>query len=228
MELSGSIRTGSRFVSSFDGPTNTPGHKVECRNWIEDAFSVTNLRGMLRKFAPSEKGLHHWDCGPTIRASQETCLVEVATTSKNEEKFSNVDTAAAKQARALQHAAGHLTENELMTVVQKNLLLNDPATPKAVRTMTKAHGPSVPGLKGKTVRRGNIEAQETPVMSAPAHVRENCNKLTLFIDIMKVNEIPFLTTLSQHAHFGTATPLKLMTIPRVVDVLTRIIKAHKV
>ena len=72
--------------------------------------------------------------------------------------------------------------------------------------MKQSLGPSVLGLKGKTVRkqRNGLESDVVPV---PKHMHDYYYEIIVAINIMHVNQIPFLITSSRHVHYHTATVL---------------------
>jgi len=87
-------------------------------------------------------------------------------------------------------------------------------------------GPSVPGLKGKTVRR-NKPAVEPNIVPIPQHIRDHYQDVTLAIDIMHVNKIPFLMSISRSIHYGTASVLATMKLSNVLEVLQDLKKHYR-
>ena len=85
-------------------------------------------------------------------------------------------------------------------MVQQNQLKNNPITPRDVRLMKEILGPSVPGLKGKKVRKQK-EGVQPNMVRVPKHVQDHYQEIILAIDIMHVNQIRFLITTSRHIHW---------------------------
>ena len=214
---------GIANVLSFHRVSQTKGFKIEYQNWIADEFRVTNPQGVVRQFKPSQKGLYYWD---TRNRETSTGTLLVETVQENKENFTHRDVKRAERARALQHNLGHVSDAELMRIAKNNTLLNSPVTPRDVRLMKRILGANVPGLKGKTVRNKKAEIQ-TLMEPVPQHVREFYQDITLAIDIMKVNKIPFLTTLSKSIHFTTATPLAKMELDKVYNVINDLVKFYR-
>ena len=98
-------------------------------------------------------------------------VLEVETVMENKSKFSKQDVHKAELARELQHVTGHLSEKQLLEIARKDHLKNSPTTPRDVKLMTDILGPSVPGLKGKTMRKqkDGVQADMVPV---PKHVQD--------------------------------------------------------
>jgi hypothetical protein len=91
--------------------------------------------------------------------------------------------------------------------VESNLLPNCPVTRRDISITDAIFGPAVGSLKGKTVR-GKSTRVETTLTDIPAHIMAHYRDLTLGGDIMFVNGIPFVMTVSRHIKFGTAEMLK--------------------
>ena len=68
-------------------------------------------------------------------------------------------------------------------------------------------GPDIGALKGKTVRRQppRVEVEEVPL---PPTIQQHYQEVTLACDIMYVNIIPYLMSVSRHLRFGTAQHIK--------------------
>ena len=126
----------------------------------------------------------------------------IVTVEGNKRKHSNEDVRKAEKALHLQHAAGFLGEEQLMYITRKNQLMNSPITPRCVALKNKIFGASVPGIQGRTVRNKKEAVEVEAVI--PITIEKRYRKVTLFLDIMFVNGLPILTTLSKHIHYGTA------------------------
>ena len=98
-------------------------------------------------------------------------MLEVEIVLENKLKFSKQDVHKAELARALQHVAGHLSDKQLLEIAQKNQLKNSPITPRDVILMKEILGPSIPGLKGKTVLKQKDGVQPN-VVPMPKHVQD--------------------------------------------------------
>ena len=67
--------------------------------------------------------------------------------------------------------------------------------------------PDIGALKGKTVRRQppRVEVDE---VTLPPTIQQHYQDITLACDIMYINKIPFLMSISRHIRFGTAQYIK--------------------
>ena len=57
-------------------------------------------------------------------------------------------------------------------------------------------GPDVGSLKGKTVRRNTVHVEDASPFVLPPNVIHNYKQITLCADIMFINKITFLMTIS--------------------------------
>eukprot|EP00536_Pseudo-nitzschia_multiseries_P002052 jgi/Psemu1/4764/gm1.4764_g len=81
-------------------------------------------------------------------------------------------------------------------------LVNSPVTPHDVQLMRAILGPSISRLKGKTVQHKK-QTVEPNVIPISQHIRDHYMETIMGIDIMYINSVPFLTTISRHVHYGT-------------------------
>jgi hypothetical protein len=82
-------------------------------------------------------------------------------------------------------------------------------------------------LKGKFTRRQPDEVV-TSLVPLPKIVEDHYKEVTLAVDVMHVNTIPFLVSVSRKIHYGTAHAIHCMKIPVMEDAIKCIIKAYKV
>jgi len=68
-------------------------------------------------------------------------------------------------------------------------------------------GPNLGSLKGKTVQRGEKHVAFKPV-HLPLSISAKYRSMILCIDLMFVNKIPFLITISRHVKCGTVEVMK--------------------
>ena len=130
----------------------------------------------------------------------------VNTVASYQSNYSNQDYLRAVQARELQIKIGRPSIKESIKIVTNNLLPDCLVTKADNMEAEDIFGPEVEILKGKTMWHNPhtlkqvVEPWEPSIMRQYRHV-------TLGADVMFVNRIPFLVTVSRHIKFGTGEPL---------------------
>ena len=109
----------------------------------------------------------------------------------------------AKKARKLYEAMGTPTVDDLKAMIRMNLIRNNEVTTDDINLATKAYGPDIGAIKGKTTR-----SRTTPVTSSKIEIPEELinvqKEVALSIDGLNVNSLNFSTTISQDIYYRTA------------------------
>ena len=96
---------------------------------------------------------------------------------------------------------GHPLDKDLIKILKASSLPNSPVTPRDVLIANKLFGLNIGTLKGKTTQCG------PPIVDSPmpvdiTSILEYYGEVTLCVDLMYVNKVPLLVTLSQSIKFG--------------------------
>jgi len=138
----------------------------------------------------------------------------VNTVANNRTNYTNDDYRRAVQARELQIKIGQPSLRDYTRIVTENYLPNCPVMKANILVAENIFGPDVGSLKGKTTRRNPHTVKQVVEPLEPSAMRHyRC--VTLCADVMFVNVIPFLVTVSWHIKFGTIQPIanrKMATI----------------
>lgn len=163
-------------------------------------FRVTKPNGKVCVFRESESGLHYLD------TTSDDSVTLVNTVANNRSNYTNEDYLRAVQARELQIKIGRPSLKDFIKIVTDNQLANCPVTKEDILAAEHIFGPDVGSLKGKTTRR-RPHAIRQIVEPLPPAIMERYGRVVLCADIMYVNSIPFLVTISRHIKFGTIEAL---------------------
>ena len=79
--------------------------------------------------------------------------------------------------------------------------------------LDKNSGPS----KAKQQRAASDQVRSGGMVPIPATIMDHYRKVVLHVDVMKVNKIPFLVTISRAIKFGTVEFLKNAKIETIMD-----------
>ena len=106
-------------------------------------------------------------------------------------------------ARKLQAMIGYPSMRNFLQIIDHQLLLNCPITRADILAAKDILGLNVHSLKGKTVQwtAPHVSSSITPVLS---DILSLYHSVTLCMDNMFVNKMPFLVTISHNIKFGTA------------------------
>lgn len=96
-------------------------------------------------------------------------------------------------------------------IVEQNILRNCPVERRHIQAADDIFGPDVGALKGKTTRRttAHVSSDRNPV---PTEILQAHQHVTLAIDIMFINQLPFLVTLSRALRFIPTIKSKLLSV----------------
>ena len=183
-------------------------YRVTFDNDINNRFVMHRADGTQRIFQQSSRGLYFLDTSLTPQPTSGTnATVLVTTVADNANGFSNADYAQAVLARKIQKIIGCPITHSFIHFLNNNLLPNCPVNCKDVLRAEQIFGPDIGSLKGKTVRRQppRVAVEE---VSLPATIHKHYQEVILSCDIMYVNKIPFLMSISRHLRFGTAQHIR--------------------
>ena len=116
--------------------------------------------------------------------------------------------------RRFQQVAGFPSNATMIHAMLSNSIKNSPITKRDIELTAKMLGPSKYSLQGKrTARTPDAIDGYRQVVPAPDTVREFYSNVELCVDVMFVNDVPFLSSLSKHIHFGTIDALDNLSAP---------------
>ena len=171
-------------------------------------FIVHRNDGTQRVFQQSPRGLYFLDTSlaphPTAGTNGTVLITTVADKANS---FSNADYAQAILAWKIQKIIGRPTTRAFIYFIENNLLPNCPVNRRDVLRAEQIFGPDIGALKGKTIRR-QLPRVQVDEVTVPPTIQQHYQDVTLACDIMYVNKIPFLMSISRHIRFGTAQHIK--------------------
>ena len=105
------------------------------------------------------------------------------------------------------------------------MILNCPVTVEDVIRADKIYGRDILYLKGKTTRTHPTRLV-TDYVKIPQSVPEKNKHVTLSIDIMYVNRIPFVTTISRNIKFTTVEAIQNRTKSQLVQSIKNVLPIY--
>ncbi len=156
------------------------------------------------KFTPTVKGLHAINLCANPEAAyllvndaDLTFHSTVQTVCCNYEGFTRKQVQRATLARRIMRMIGAPTEREYQGLVRQIFLQDCPITPSDIANAHNFFGPNLANIRGKTVRC-KPEHVSTEIVEIPQQILSNQQNVTLSADVMFVNQVPFLVSLSRH------------------------------
>jgi hypothetical protein len=116
---------------------------------------------------------------------------------------------------------------ELMDISDQHLLKNNPVQRADIKDAENMYGTNLGSLKGKTVTPKGITVAGQITGVPPAIKQKYQTHVTLCIDLIFVNKIPFLLTISRGLHFGTVENLNNQQVPTIHKGLHKVLAQYK-
>ena len=147
------------------------------------------------------------------------------TVAKNMKFYTPREIKRAKLARALIASLGSPSVADLKAAIAMNAIADLPVKTSDVDLAEKIFGPDLGTIKGKTTRRKPLPLV-TDNITIPPQLYENRDSLELCIDIMFINKMPFLTSISRALYYRTALFLKTRTNKDLYSVLNEVLRMY--
>ena len=184
-------------------------------------FRITKPDGSVRDFRPSLTGLHYCDTREHHGVS-----MPIVTVADNKNKYTVRAYRQAVLARRIQDTIGRPSTRDYVKIVEGGMLQNCPVSRQDIAAAEDIFGPNLGSLKGKTVRHKN-DRVDSLVADVPYDIIKVHKDVTLCFDIMFVNKIAFLVTVSRSIRFGTTERLTTRRADVVGKALVSVIAVYK-
>ena len=178
------------------------------------------------KFVQSGSGLHYLDTTLQNPDNFAGITLVVNTVKENKKNYTHNDYLHALRARELQVAMGRPSTATFVEALKNNGILNCPVTPADVEAAEQIFGPDIGSLKGK-MTRWNPLIVDSPITSVPANILERYPDVTLCVDIMYVNRVVMLVSISRNIKFGTIEAIPNNKSATIVNGVTGIRQIYR-
>lgn len=120
---------------------------------------------------------------------------------------------------------GHPTEQEFKGMVYSNMIKNCPITTEAIGNAYKIVGPNLAGLRGKTMRE-KLERVITEYVEIPRDFYILHKFVTISVDMMCSNGVPFLVSVSCNIKLITTEHIPYSTAKQLSHSITQILQLY--
>ena len=172
------------------------------------------------KFQLSPNGLYYFDA-----ADRGESVLLLNTVSENSERFTWREYKGAWEVWRAMHLLGFLSERYFENMVRSNMIVNFPVTFSDVKNAKLIFGPDITSLKGKSVRRKPASVV-TEYVEIPREILESCTELEVLTDIMFINKLPFLVSISRRLKITTIEYLSSKTEKVLVNSINKIVSYY--
>ena len=187
---------------------------------LSNVFTVTKPDGTIFKFQESELGLYYLDTNKNMDD-----IVLINTVSQNKDKYSRIDCDRADLARNLQIRIGRPSTKDFIRIVERNLLPNCPITKADILTANNIYGTEIGALKGKTTRQ-RPHAVRTFMVPVSSQIMNKYQNVSHCVDIMYINKVPMLITISRHIKFGTIEAIPNKNKITLIQCIQKVMKLY--
>jgi hypothetical protein len=177
-------------------------------------------------FKESKSGLYYHDTTNRAFIMLNADKMAVDTVRNNREGFTDRAYERAKGERKALGLVGYPSPKDFKHMVSSNMIKNRPVTYINITNANKIFGPDLATLKGKTVR-----ITPPPVMidyvQIPKEIMSLSRNVILAIDIMFVNGLPFMVSISRKIKFTTVEYLLGRKQNHLVKSIRKIINLYR-
>ena len=140
---------------------------------------------------PQKNGLYFSD------VKNDTAHVMINTVDSIKNKYTVKEYANALKAHSIQDIIGRPATKDYIEYVERGLIPNCPITKRDILRAEDIRGPNLASLKCKTMRKTPERVIINTLDDLPNGMLEEHGNITLATEIMYINKIPFIVTLSR-------------------------------
>jgi hypothetical protein len=155
-----------------------------------------------RTFPRNAEGLHAYK----PKAMSQECHI-IDTVAKNRKNYTLRQFERTKVACTLYHILGAPSIENFKCLLRTNQIKNCPVMVEDVTIPDRIFGPNMSTLKGKS-KRGTPRVAQKDIIEIPKELIKKHHNLELYIDVMFINKLPFLTGIDGTIKYRMIATLK--------------------
>ena len=194
------------------------GYEIDYSTRMEDAFIVQTPRGTI-KFERLWNNIYGLD------PEEYEFGLFLETVEENESYYTQKEINDAKRARDFIIAAGFPSIRDAKLAVRSNLIVGCTIKPEDIDRAIDIWGPIGGMVKGKTVSAPTHQAIED-VYDPPDSLLDKRRDITLHIDVLYVNGMPFLSTISENIKYRTCEFMESTKAKKLFKALDSVLRIY--
>ena len=183
-------------------------------------FVLHKADGNNHVLMPSNNGLFYSD------VKKDEAHVLVNTVDKNKNKYTVKHYWNTCKARSIQDIIGRPSTSDYIRYVEDRLIPSCPITNEDIVLAEDLLGTNLSILQGKMTRKTQEWVTLEFLDNLPMELLAEHGYVTIAIDIMIINDIPFMMTTLWAIYFGTAEMIKNETKPTIIKSIQQIINTY--
>jgi hypothetical protein len=181
-------------------------------------FNMKNMKsGATTVYTRDNEGLFTAPLGPEPKNNNEAVNL-LTTVEENKSFYTKRQVEQAEAARKLYQIIGFPSLRDYKHLVQTNQIKNCPVTLEDIKICEKIFGPDIYAMKGKTTRKTPKQVINDFV-EVPKELVEAHKHVVLCMDIMYIDGVPLLTTVSKYIKYITVRYIKGRSDKEVLEAL---------
>jgi hypothetical protein len=141
------------------------------------------------------------------------------------EGFTRREVEEVMETREAQAMIGHPTDCKFLGMVHAKMITDCPITEQAIKNAHTIFGPNLAGVKGRMVRRPP-DAVKTDYVQILWQLLDMHRLVTLTVDVMFVNGIPFLVSVARCLNLVTLEYTPLRTAKYLAECIQRVMNLY--
>jgi hypothetical protein len=191
--------------------------KVTFDSESENCFKV-HVKDKILKFKELKSGLY------AIKL-KEVEYIFLNTVEDKMSKYSQRQIKGAEKARELYGIIGYPSIADYKNMIKMNLINDCPITIEDIKNAEDIYEPDIAVLKGKTVRKKPIQVKEN-FIQIPKELKQAHKNVKISADVLFVNKIPILVTISENIGFTTVEILPSRKIKVLAKAFDNVIELY--
>jgi hypothetical protein len=193
-------------------------------------FEVTKDDRSTRIFKQSQCGFYYYDMNPSKSSTRQGHRISLGngstillnTVTENKTKYTVSDYQCAEKDRTIQLQIGRPRTKRYLELANKWWIINCDVNRQDILNAEHVFGPDPGSLKGNTTRKASDQVHTVGLVPIPATIMTHYRKVVICVDVMKVNKVPFIVTISREINFGTVAWLKNEKAETILENITEV------